>query len=69
MRDALGHILDQHDGIRQTADIASIGIAVGALVGWLPALAAALTVIWTGIRIFETKTVQRLLGRSNGEEP
>lgn len=35
--------------------------AVGALVGYLPAIAALFTIIWTGIRIYETKTVQNLI--------
>lgn len=46
-----------------TADIVAASIGIGALVEWLPPLAAVLTIIWTGIRIYETKTVQRWLGR------
>lgn len=44
-------------------DIASITVAVGTVFKWLPAVAAIFTIIWTGIRIYETKTVQSLLGR------
>ena len=36
---------------------------VGTIVGLLPAFAALFTLIWTIIRIYETRTVQRLLGR------
>jgi len=36
---------------------------LGTLVNALPAIAALLTIIWTAIRIIETRTVQRLLGR------
>lgn len=47
--------------------LAADGIAVttllGSLVNMLPAFAALLTLIWTAIRIYETKTVQALLGR------
>lgn len=43
-------------------DVASASIAVGALFQWLPAVAALLTIIWTGLRIYESETVQRLIG-------
>jgi FtsH-binding integral membrane protein len=33
------------------------------LAGLLPAIAALFTIIWTGIRIYETNTVQRWLGK------
>jgi hypothetical protein len=36
----------------------SITAALGALAAWLPPLAALASLIWTGIRIYETKTVQ-----------
>lgn len=38
----------------------SISTMVAAIVGWLPAVAAFLTIVWTAIRIWETKTVQKL---------
>jgi len=31
----------------------------------LPLVAVALTIIWTALRIYETDTVQRILGRKN----
>lgn len=40
----------------------SIFVAVGAVMQWLPPLAAIFTIIYTGIRIYETRTVQKLLG-------
>lgn len=53
-------------------DAISIGVGVSSLLAWLPHIAAALTIIWTLIRIFETRTVQRLLGleyRRRGDIP
>lgn len=44
-------------------DIASVGVVVGTLAGWLPHVAAALSIIWMAIRIYETDTVQGWLGR------
>ena len=43
-------------------DLLSVMTVVGTLVDMLPSVAAVFTIIWTGIRIYETKTVQRLLG-------
>jgi len=44
-------------------DIASAGTALGALVGALPEIAAIFTIVWTSIRIYETQTVQKMLGK------
>ena len=44
-------------------DAAAIGAWIGALAGWLPAVAAGLSIAWTVIRICETRTVQRWLRR------
>jgi peptidoglycan biosynthesis protein MviN/MurJ (putative lipid II flippase) len=52
---------------KATIDVLSLGVLIGAIVQWLPALASVLTIIWTAIRIYETKTVQRWLGRDTDE--
>jgi hypothetical protein len=39
-------------------DWTSIGIMLGSLIQILPSIAAALSIVWTVIRIYETKTVQ-----------
>ena len=44
-------------------DALSVVTVLGALVQALPALAALFTIIWTGIRIWETETVRSLTGR------
>ena len=49
---------------KQIIDVTSIGVAVGSLADMLPAIAAVLTIVWTIIRIYETATVQRWLGKS-----
>lgn len=51
------------DHQKTIGDAISIGVGVGSFVSWLPHIAAILTIVWTGIRIYETKTVQRLLGK------
>lgn len=52
---------DHTEAIKHAADAASIGVAVGTVAGWLPAVAALFTIVWTGIRIFESRTMQRWL--------
>jgi hypothetical protein len=42
-------------------DVVAVTTTVSTLIGWLPAVAAALSIIWTVIRIFETKTIQNLI--------
>jgi len=55
---------DQTETAKHVMDAASIATVAGALAGLLPAIAALFTIIWTGIRIYETKTVQRwVMGR------
>lgn len=53
-------MIEAHKSI---VDGASVVTVVGVLAGWLPAIAALFTIIWTAIRIYETKTVQKLLGK------
>ena len=45
-------------GMKEVMDTVSVATGVGALAGVLPSLAALLTPVWTGIRIWETDTVQ-----------
>lgn len=51
------------EGAKQTMDAISVFTVVGTLGEMLPPLAALVTIVWTGIRIYETRTVQRLLGK------
>lgn len=44
-------------------DAVSVAVVIATLAQWLPAIAAGLSIIWTAIRIYESKTVQSLLGR------
>ena len=48
---------------KQVVDGLSMATVVGELVDLLPAIAAVFTIVWTGIRIYETKTVQKWLGK------
>ena len=48
------------EGTKHVLDGLSIITVVGALADVLPAVAALFTIIWTGIRIWETDTVQNI---------
>jgi hypothetical protein len=50
---------------KTVADLASVSVVIATLASWLPAVAALISIVWTLIRIYETKTVQGWLGRRN----
>lgn len=54
------------DATKHVIDTASIATAVGTMMQLLPAIAALFTIVWTLIRIYETKTIQKLLGKTKG---
>jgi len=58
-------LLDKLDAVndhtKSVIDWTSIGIAFGSLIQILPSIAAALSILWTVIRIYETKTVQNFI--------
>jgi hypothetical protein len=52
------------EGSKHILDGLSLITVLGALVDVLPAIAALFTIIWTGIRIYETGTVQSWINRA-----
>jgi hypothetical protein len=54
---------ESHETAKHVVDALSVLTVVGTLVEMLPSIAAIFTIVWTGIRIWETETVQNLLGR------
>ena len=57
----LKHFEDINEHTKHIIDWTSIGIAFGSLMQLLPSIAAALSIVWSLIRIYETKTVQAWL--------
>jgi len=49
-------------------DITSISVVVGSLAQLLPAMAAILSIVWSVIRIYETKTVQKWLDKNKADQ-
>ena len=54
---------------KEILDIAAAATAVLSLAAWLPPTASILTIVWLGIRIYESETIQALVkrkGKDNG---
>lgn len=62
--------MDMQETTKTAMDGVSVATVVGTLAGILPAIAALLTIFWTGIRIFETDTVRGWMGKKpiNGKD-
>lgn len=51
------------ESTKHIVDALSVATVLGTLVEFLPSIAALFTIIWTGIRIWETDTVKSWFGR------
>lgn len=58
-----------HETGKMILDALSVVTVIGTLIDMLPSIAAVFTIIWTGIRIWETETVQRMIGRKKDAKP
>ncbi len=56
------------ESTKTLVDGLSIVTVIGTLGEVLPPLAALFTLVWTSIRIYETKTVQKMLGRVSPDD-
>jgi hypothetical protein len=63
MKDVIEHVSEP---AKHVVDALSILTVLGTLVEILPAVAALLSIVWSLLRIYESKTVQRWLGKENG---
>jgi len=54
------------ESTKTLVDTASVATVLGTLAGILPAIAAIFTIVWTAIRIYESRTVQDFLKRRKG---
>ena len=53
------------ESTKHVVDAASLVTVLGTLVDFLPAVAAAFTIVWTLIRIWETETVQNIFRKKD----
>lgn len=47
-------LIEASEPVKAMLDIASVSAVIGWLFGMLPAFATLLTIIWTGLRIYES---------------
>jgi hypothetical protein len=55
---------EHQETAKHVIDALSILTVIGTLVDMLPSIAALISIIWSVIRIYETKTVQGWLGKT-----
>jgi len=56
-----------NENIKYVIDALSLVTVVGTLMDMLPSIGAIFTIVWTAIRIYETKTVQGWLGKKDAK--
>jgi len=56
------------ESAKHVGDAVSIVTVVGTLAQVLPSIAAMFTIVWTSIRIYETATIQKLLGKTKAKD-
>ncbi len=56
MDDIKHSVAEQHTIMKTVGDIAAASTVVATLMHWLPAVAAIFTIVWTGMRIYESLT-------------
>ena len=52
---------DGNNPLQNAVDGATAAVTIASVLNYLPAVAAVLSIIWLAIRIYESKTVQKLL--------
>lgn len=58
---------EPQEAAKHVVDALSVGTVIASLAGVVPSIAALFTIIWTGIRIYETETVQKALGKAGNK--
>jgi hypothetical protein len=48
---------------KEVIDVAAASTAILTIGAWLPPIASLFTIVWLGLRIYESDTVQQLLGK------
>lgn len=57
-----------NDEFKNFGDGVGVIATAGVVIEILPAITAVLTIIWFAIRIYETDTVQKILGSKNASD-
>ena len=59
--------MTQHDTAKAVADGAAVLTTVGVMATWLPPLASLFTIIYLGLRIWESDTVREITNRKRAD--
>ena len=59
--------INMDEASKYVVDALSFVTVLGTLAEMLPSIAALFTIVWTGIRIYETKTIQKWIGKKDAE--
>ena len=54
-------LMDDHNYGKDVIDLAAASTGILSMVAWLPPTASLFTIVWLGIRIWETKTIQKII--------
>jgi len=53
-------MVNEQESLKNFIDALSFGTVIGTMAGVLPSVAAIFTIVWTGIRIYETHTFRKI---------
>jgi hypothetical protein len=53
------------ESVKETVDVLAASTGILSLVAWLPPTASLFTIIWLGIRIYESDTIQGLVNKED----
>jgi hypothetical protein len=59
--------MTQHDTAKAVADGAAVLTTIGVMATWLPPLASLFTIIYLGLRIWESDTVREITKRKKAD--
>ena len=53
---------------KEVVDVAAASTGILSLAAWLPPVASIFTIVWLGIRIYESDTVQSIVNGTNKKQ-
>ena len=60
--------MTQHDTAKAVADGAAVLTTIGVMATWLPPLASLFTIVYLGLRIWESDTVREITNRKKADD-
>ena len=53
---------------KDTLDVLAASTGIFSLAAWLPPTASLFTIVWLGIRIYESETIQKLVNKRKNKK-